>query len=930
MRWRVAFFLLLAVGWAAAGGVPQPAARKQCRDHYLAGAFRSGVFPLSNGGEVFRIGCEFPQTFYPPLPVATTVKNSLQTPFDLTNEKKTIAYQITEREFLSSIISSAVSCDQQMDVVFPPPPPEASPKLLRFTAETIGGKQHVFTANYSQGITPSFNLGAMGMAGVLHLLPDDSNNFTARISLSPLRCLHHVIADKSCEFEQSSRLHDIVVATTSASELSFSFRTDSPSGSLFQFIQASGGEVAVELVDGYILRSGDLRHPFKLLADGNWHEILIDLKSRLIWVDGKHNSAMSLANQVRGPVRSVRISLQGVISKIQLDGGPWECRKSVMLNVRGNAKPEILRQICQKDQPSYCQCKAPATALLRNGSVPLCSTPDIAKAWTFNRNPRKLTFFYSKTMVRSSVSVLFRSDAPSGLVLFGQRNESGETERFQVEFDGKTMSAGACLNAEGSMPCRSCRIERPTGFGHNQWIRVSLFKHFQYVYLTVDDHICALSPSNDALDRTRMYAGPATSSFLFVGGSYYLKSNELTEVKAELKFEMNAFFDHTSQKPRSLRGCVAEVHVDGQQWDLQKVFNEQTKLLKSPEKAADVFAMQVGCSECTMDCGEFSCRRVGERDVCDCGQQFGVPLSTSARCDNKAEPISLIAAEDASLEYRFKRPVGKRVVKWWIHVLLPNVNDALQPVVTVGDFIISVGDYGRTVLFSAPDYDISEGKQLMEETSDSPDKKDFLVRVDNQTRRMKRLDFSNFDVVVQAIRQTKSTEAVGCVSGIYFAMDGEAEESSSLAFVNVLQDLPPPLNAKRNLTLMAGDLRGGCGVLDPQLWEAGSSSLGLVGDYDPHGTTNTSGFWYILLYAILILLLIGALIAVLVVYRRNRSHKYTVDKKGKEHVNPDERRPLVINGTPPSAAEGAHDSHGFESKAAPKAVVVQEAAARRS
>ncbi|KAI6203741.1 hypothetical protein M3Y94_00591400 [Aphelenchoides besseyi] len=904
MDWRFPYVLILlaVLRQTVADSVPEP--RKQCRDHYLAGEFRSKVLPLSNGGEVFKIECEFSGTMYPPMPVGTVIRNALQIPFDLKDEKKTVAYQITERDYLLSLIKTAKTCNQQLEIMWPPLPTEATANVLQFTAESVTGKTFVFKANYTEGITQTKELGPLGMIGVLHLLPD-SNNFTARVKLSPLRCLHEVIEDKNCEFEQNTYLNGITITTSSADEFSFAFRTDKPSDSLLHFTTTSNRVVKLELIDGYILRFEQMYHPVKLLADGNWHTVIVDLKSSFLYIDGRHNAGLAMSTYLKERIQKIRITLKGIVSQIQLDQGSWQCRGSILLTLDGHVKPETLRQICQKDQASYCQCKAPTSVLSKNSTAPLCSIPNNAKGYSLDRDPQKLSFFFLKSpVVQKSVSVLFRSDSDSGLVLFGQRNDSGETEKFQVEFDGKYMTAGACLNAEGTIPCRSCRIEQPSGFGSNQWIRVSLFKHLQYIYLTVDDQICTLSPNAAALDWTRMYVGPAHSSFLFIGGSHYMKSKEIESVKLNLNPELNSYYDHTHQKALSLRGCIAEVHINGAQMDLQKLFSDQSRLLKNPRRAAETFAMTFGCTECTMDCGQFACRRVAQdRDVCDCGQHFGIPSATSSTCNNKADPINLIAQKPASVEYRFRKSANKRVIKWWTHVLLPNSNDELYPVLTIGDFIISVGDYGQTVLISAPEYEISEQFEVIsddarlhlisvEVSSDALEKKDLLIRVDNQIRRLASRSFSNYDISINALKRTSETDS-GCVNGIYFALDGEVEESSNLSFIDVLHDLQLPPTAKHNLTLMAGDSRLGCGILDPQLWESESSSLGYVGEYDPFGYNRVFRMLTTVFYVIIILLVTAIFVGLLVYFIRiHRAHKYNV-QKATECVIQEEYRPLM-------------------------------------
>lgn len=119
------------------------------------------------------------------------------------------------------------------------------------------------------------------------------------------------------------------------------------------------------------------------------------------------------------------------------------------------------------------------------------------------------------------MSVVFKSDARSGLIVFGQRKAATGIERYQVHYFDDTVAAGACLHdGSNQWTCKSCEIKRPGGVSSNDWIRVSLFNSSSYLFLTADDQICRLV-QNDEYPSHNLYKGPETLAFLFVGGAYY-------------------------------------------------------------------------------------------------------------------------------------------------------------------------------------------------------------------------------------------------------------------------------------------------------------------------------------------------------------------------------------------------------------------------
>jgi hypothetical protein len=118
--------------------------------------------------------------------------------------------------------------------------------------------------------------------------------------------------------------------------------------------------------------------------------------------------------------------------------------------------------------------------------------------------------------------VVFKSDAHSGLIFFGQRKGGTGVERYQVHYSSDTVSAGACLqDGINQWTCKSCELKRVGGLANNDWVRVSLFNSSaSYLYLSVDSQICRLI-QNDDYSSHKLYKGPEKLAFLFVGGTFY-------------------------------------------------------------------------------------------------------------------------------------------------------------------------------------------------------------------------------------------------------------------------------------------------------------------------------------------------------------------------------------------------------------------------
>lgn len=108
-----------------------------------------------------------------------------------------------------------------------------------------------------------------------------------------------------------------------------------------------------------------------LLADGNYHAVRIDLKNKMLTIDGETNISIDQP-QLKAGIKEVEVRLNGTITAIRLDDNVWQCSGSKYLNIRSSNA--VLRRICPIGEDSFCNCKGPASIFSTNGlEAPKCS-----------------------------------------------------------------------------------------------------------------------------------------------------------------------------------------------------------------------------------------------------------------------------------------------------------------------------------------------------------------------------------------------------------------------------------------------------------------------------------------------------------------------------------------------------------------------------
>lgn len=176
------------------------------------------------------------------------------------------------------------------------------------------------------------------------------------------------------------------------------------------------------------------------------------------------------------------------------------------------------------------------------------------------------------------------------------------------------MSAISCLIEQNQQhACRVCSIKRRGGFARNEWIRVSIFYHQNFMYLTVDGQICQLSPNERGFGLTDLYQINAQiSDVLFVGGTYYKKTEKTpSRIKDDFK---NHFFENTLEKAPSLRGCIAEIRVGGRILDLEDVVRKQNnQILADSERP--VFSIEVSIEKYGKEASSFQKQRKRKKQL---------------------------------------------------------------------------------------------------------------------------------------------------------------------------------------------------------------------------------------------------------------------------------------------------------------------------
>jgi hypothetical protein len=120
------------------------------------------------------------------------------------------------------------------------------------------------------------------------------------------------------------------------------------------------------ILDGYLLNVNQISYPVRLLADGNFHGVTLNLKQKFLSIDGQESTILLNLPTARGSIKEVGIYINGYVTGIQLDDNEWQCSGSKYLTVHSTDAP--LRRICPFGEDSYCQCRGPSSVFPSNST----------------------------------------------------------------------------------------------------------------------------------------------------------------------------------------------------------------------------------------------------------------------------------------------------------------------------------------------------------------------------------------------------------------------------------------------------------------------------------------------------------------------------------------------------------------------------------
>ncbi|KAL3102548.1 hypothetical protein niasHT_020164 [Heterodera trifolii] len=783
-------FLLLASSVSSAAA-PHP--RSSCRAHLLHGEGHTpeAVLPIrSPSGNIFWLLCRFPpalSTQIARLSVQTVVHNALvdqwlsaqpevgtENAVDGDGKVIGIGHQVSEGQFLRSLIAKSDDCQQHLRIRWPNTFDEDGStadqhqhRKKELIMETFGGQSVTVRRNQSRPDAFDECVSVPSPPLVrLHLpLPRG-----VALSLEPLTCRQMVIPRPECHFELRTDFDRVRLRLEALRKkypqgiLSISFRTGKPNGRLLELGSAAsdaghGTSTGVDLIDGYLLLANHIVHPVRLLADGAWHSLNLDLHSLALRVDGQ-GTAISLVGG-GSPVPAFHwmdILLVGEVGALRVevpdfgdtknsddddDEGQWLCRNGRAVNEEEEfldiRLPSSAAAADQQRQPIF-------------GLSPVCASVQHnfcnCKAFHLSRVADRLAFFIVPNFgPRFPISVLLQSEEATGLVFFGVYTlpapALGELGgRVQVHFVGDTVYGSFCsAQSDGTERCLSCAIRRPKAFPSSDWVRFSLFHQQNLQFLAVDRQICLLSPNSDAVDAAELYKITETN-VLFVGGTFYAKNGAGVVQRVSDSFRRQ-FQDNTREKASSIQGCVAEIVVKGQRQHMDALLEAQKRrAARTGANGGDqMFAVRKGCASCAPECGGAPCFRAGynqQKSECQCGQiyaaksdSFGrgcqwttdsesakiehgngirLPLPSHHHEEHSATPLP---HQPLSVPIRHpSAPRGRRPLrldKVWALLRMPEADSALSTFLRIGGVRVAVGDNGRQLVVEAPEFAIREG-----------------------------------------------------------------------------------------------------------------------------------------------------------------------------------------------------------------------------
>uniref|UniRef100_A0A915DFV0 Laminin G domain-containing protein n=1 Tax=Ditylenchus dipsaci TaxID=166011 RepID=A0A915DFV0_9BILA len=669
-----------------------------------------------------------------------------------------------------------------------------------FTIETLNGQRMTFKRNSSSSISNPVEMVHLeaNQAGILHIFPSASADASLlpriAIKAGPLQCRQQVVQRAECVFELATDSEHLAIDILDAVEkaggvgetISFSFRTDRPTTGFLTVNTDAGETIDVDLIDGYLISVNHIIHPVKLLSNGHWHRAIIHLTSMTLRFDGPEHTAISLRPSGSGEQTS-RITKLIVLLKSQ-----WLCSAD-LIHAKQSKLFNFGQHICGASNPSggseskgidksYCYCRGPNSALASAG-LATCAIPNGFEAYRLSRTSDKLAFFYVPNFsARSPISVVFRSELDTGLVLFGTSSNAATSlgakpavapidelsSRVQVHFVGQHLYAAFCSHlVDGNERCYSCLIHRQKGFSTGEWLRVSIFSHQVYQFLSLNEQICQLSPNSQVLDPSELYKPSQSSSYsnnnvLLVGGFYYSKHGHLKQ-KVDDSFRRQ-FHENTREKPLSLQGCVAEISVKGVKLDLEELFSSQMARIAKPEvPASDIFSIQAGCEGCSPLCQDAPCQLSSPASsaMCNCAAVYSLTMPSTGGCAATAsyqESVSMLSLGSLLLTSNtsvvFEKTAlggrsGKVVDKLWALIRFPTANDRFQTVLELGGIQVMVGSHGQVVVIEMFNHGIREEFSLPSAVDDrlhlvsiqrnpsvgtASDRQSLTLRLDNQLR----------------------------------------------------------------------------------------------------------------------------------------------------------------------------------------------------
>ncbi|CAK5013304.1 unnamed protein product [Meloidogyne enterolobii] len=756
--------------------------RPSCREHLLNGNSENKIFPLlSLSNLIYWLECRFP----PPGPQSgrlsyqTVINNALtgrwinldEIKKETNNQPIYVQQQITNFNFLSKLIVNSDECLQLINIKWLEG--EEENNLLNETEsivfETFSKEKLKFNRNNATNINEvnTFSIRSGPVIKINSPFPSKTS-----INLGPLICRQMLIPRPECQFELRSdkdrirlKLFDLRKKST-ASTLSISFRTSKPNGRL------------LELLDG-----------------GNGPLGALDLHSLSVRIDNLWTSLSLRETSDFGEPKWIDILVHGEVAALRIldnngdDGGEeqWICNdltNNDLLEVRQSLPQQHIFSQPAACAPSnleqnFCNCKGPNSALIQNGGFSL-SNSQIAKCSLLpndenssvhlSRYSDRLAFLLIPMQnnnfgLKTTISVLFKSEKESGLILFGvfsppisptngqQKvllNGGGSLGRIQVHFvDNKVFASQCLLLADGSEKCYSCFVKLNKAFGsHDHWTRISLFHQLGNNFMSVDDLVCLLSPNSAVVDSSELYRINA-KNFLFVGGTFYAKNILLNKIVSE-RFKKD-FQDNTKEKAPSLEGCIAEILINGNKLNIPQLINEQKERAAiDKENLNNIFSVKLGkCGNCPNECGGAPCSRHSDLPICQCSKIFSPSdkeiggsclinkTTEQLKIESKRKNFKLfkniflkvpssqtsnsikIPIQTPSLIANNGRPRMAKLNKIWILFKLPeNKLNKEELFLKIGSLYLNIDNYEHKVLLESKEYGIFE-EFLIEKTIDS-------------------------------------------------------------------------------------------------------------------------------------------------------------------------------------------------------------------